>query len=158
MTLNRHNFQESFFSKRYIIAVVLSAVILILSSCVKKVLEQKAQDYFETNYLNSNFVVDLASDSTTDFTSQYTGYTFKLLKTTLTNGPATAEKNGNTYSGTWSVNEDYSKITINLNQPSVLPEFNFLNRQWRFASKALPLLKLTPWGSSAPIKLNLRKL
>jgi hypothetical protein len=157
MTSSKLTFQEFFFKKRYLIAVILSAVILLASSC-KKALEQKAQNYFENNYLNSDFVVDLASDSTADFTSQYAGYTFRLLKNTLSDGPATAVKNGITYTGTWSVNEDYSKLTININQPSVPAEFVFLNRAWRFASKELPVLKLTPWGSSAPVKLNLRRL
>ncbi len=158
MNFHKKSLPEFIFNKRYIIAVILSAVILLTDGCVKQALEKKAQNYFETNYLNSDFVVDLASDSTADLTSQYNGYIFRLLKNTLTDGPATAVKNGATYSGTWSVNEDYSKLTITLNQPSILPEFVFLNRAWRFASKDLPLLKLTPWGSAAPVKLNLRKL
>jgi len=66
-----------------------------------------------------------------------------------------AIKNGVTYTGTWSSNDDYSKLVITLpNPPS---EFSFLSREWRFTSKNLPTLELAPWGSTDPIVLHMRR-
>jgi hypothetical protein len=70
----------------------------------------------------------------------------------------TAIKNGVTYSGTWACNSDYGKLTINITQPSVPAEIGFLNREWRFTKKDLPVMELAPWGSTAPIVLHMRRL
>lgn len=111
------------------------------------------EKYFETNVLNRNFVVSLAQDSSTDLTSNYSGEVFVLLETDFYHGDLKATKNGTVYTGSWSCNDDYSKLTIILpNPPS---EFTFLTRDWRFTSKNLPTMKLAPWGSTAPIALNM---
>lgn len=157
MNSRKQNIETFFCQKQYLIAGLFCAM-LLLNSCVKKILEKKAEDFFVTNYLNTDFIVDLATDSTSDLTAQYDGYVFRLLQNTLKDGPVTAKKNAEVFTGTWITNDDYSKLTILINQPSILPEFNFLNREWRFADKNLPILGLTPWGSLAPTKLNLRKL
>ncbi len=111
------------------------------------------EQYFATNVLNRNFIVSLALDSSADLTSSYSGETFILLETDSYHGDLQATKNGTVYTGSWSCNDDYSKLTITLpNPPS---EFSFLTREWRFTSKNLPTMKLAPWGSTAPIALNM---
>lgn len=113
------------------------------------------EQYFETNVLNSNFIVSLATDNGTDITSNYTGDVFVLLKTDFYHGPLQATKNGTVYTGTWSSNSDYSQLVITLpNPPS---EFQFLARSWRFTSKDLPTMGLAPWGSTDPIVLHMTR-
>ncbi len=111
------------------------------------------EQLFESEILNHDFIVNLAIDNGVNYTSNYNGYTFRLLKTDYYNGPFTAKKGTTTYTGTWSSNTDYSKLTITL--PTTPSEFVFLTREWRFISKNLPQLKLSPWGSSAPIELDI---
>lgn len=150
------------YRSRFIIALIFAAI-LLLSGCKKKGVESISintlQAYFETNILNKNFIVDLATDSTKNITSEYTGYSFILTKTTsYLDGPMNGTKEGITYSGTWSCNEDYSKLIINLTSPTVPTAFIFLNRAWRFTSKSdLNLLKLAPWGSTDPKVLYMRR-
>jgi hypothetical protein len=162
MTYIRNNFFTVFFKWRFIIALLLSAAILFLHGCSKKdinnITGNTLEQYFEDNILNRDFVVDLATDTANDITTQYNGYIFRLLKNTLYDGPMTAIRNGTTYTGTWSSNSDYSKLIININQPSVPAEFIFLNRQWRFTSKDLPVMKLAPWGTTDPKVLYIRRL
>ena len=103
------------------------------------------EQYFEQNILNRDFRVYLATNLGTDITSTYDGYLFRLLKNTNYDGPMTASKNGTVlYTGTWSTNEDFGKLVITLNTPSVPAEFVFLNRQWRFTEKGIPIMKLAP--------------
>ena len=113
------------------------------------------QQYFETNILNSNYTVSLATNNGADLTAQYTGETFILLKTDLVHGPMKATKNGIVYEGTWSVNSDYSQLNISLPNPP--DEFKFLSRSWRFTNKNLPTLKFAPWGSSEALVLNMTR-
>jgi len=103
--------------------------------------------------LNKNFIVVYATDTSVDITSRYNGYTFVLLKTDYYHGPLEVTKNSVLLTGSWSSNDDYSKLVITL--PGIPPEFIFLNRQWRFTSKSIPVLKLAPWGSSAPVVLHM---
>ena len=135
------------------------AFYLLLSSCSKSAVEAAqtsyAQQQFEDNILNKNFRVHLAIDNGTDLTTQYSGYTFVLLKITYYNGPMTAVKNGITYNGTWSSNDDYSKLTISF--PSAPAEFVFLNREWKFTKKALPIMELAPWGTLEPKVLHMER-
>ncbi len=149
-----------FYKTRFIIAVLISAL-LLATSCKKtqeayvaNVLEQ----YFEQNILNRDFIVRFASDEGSDITNQYTGYVFRLLKNTYYDGPMTAKIGSQTYTGTWSSNEDFGKLIITLNSPSIPTEFNFINRQWRFTEKAIPVMKLAPWGSSAAKELHMERL
>lgn len=150
------------YRKRFFIAVLFSVVLLVASSC-KKVQEDLTQNileqYFEQNILNRDYRVHLASNLGTDLTADYDGYLFRLLKNTNYDGPMTASKNGVIlYTGTWSTNEDFGKLVINLNTPTVPAEFVFLNRQWRFTEKGIPIMKLAPWGSSADIVLHMERL
>ncbi|MEP6676020.1 MAG: hypothetical protein ABJA78_12740, partial [Ferruginibacter sp.] len=112
---------------------ILLATILLLSGCKKNAITQAQQDflqqYFETNILNQNYTVILATDTTHDLTANYNGYLFKLLKNTLLDGPMTATKGTTVYNGTWSCNDDYSKLTINF-ITATPPEFVFLTREW----------------------------
>ncbi|MFN8245528.1 MAG: hypothetical protein U0T56_03985 [Ferruginibacter sp.] len=151
-----------FYRKRLFIALLCSAILLFASSC-KKVKEDLTvnilEQYFEQNILNRDFRVYLATNLGTDITSTYDGYLFRLLKNTNYDGPMTASKNGTVlYTGTWSTNEDFGKLVITLNTPSVPAEFVFLNRQWRFTEKGIPIMKLAPWGSSADIVLHMERL
>lgn len=137
------------------VAFIVFSLFVLFSSCKKISPENNPllEQYFETNILNSNFIVSLAKEGASDLTSNYEGYVFVLLKTDLYHGPMTATKNGTVYTGSWSSNEDYGKLIITL--PDALPEFAFLTRSWRFTSKNLPTLKLAPWGSNDPIQLNM---
>ncbi len=139
---------------------ILSVVLLtVFNGCSKSAIETAqtsyAQQQFEDNILNKNFRVYLAIDNGTDLTAQYNGYTFVLLKSTFYNGPLTAVKSGITYNGTWSSNDDYSKLVIIL--PSAPPEFTFLNREWRFTKKSLPIMELAPWGTTEPKVLHMER-
>lgn len=141
--------------------LALSALALVLAfcSCSKSAVEAVQASYlqqqFEDNILNKNFRVYLATDNGADLTAQYNGYTYVLLKSTYYNGPMTAVKNGVTYNGTWSSNEDYSKLVISF--PNTPPEFVFLNREWRFTKKALPIMELAPWGTTEPKVLHMER-
>lgn len=150
------------YKSRFIIAII-SAMILLLTGCKKPGIDSISintlQAYFETNILNKDFVVDLAKDGSTDKTSEYSGYTFILTKTTsYLDGPMTGTKGSQVYTGTWSSNDDYSKLTISLTSPSTPAEFIFLNRSWRFTKKDLPVMQLAPWGSTDPKVLYMRRL
>lgn len=145
---------------RFLIAILFAAAILLFQGCKKgeSPTEDLYKKYFEENILNSDFVVSLATDNGTDLTAQYNGWVFMLYKNTYFDGPMTAKKNGVTHTGTWASNGDYSMLTINLTLPSVPQEFVFINRQWKFTKKALPVMELAPWGSTAPIVLHMRRL
>lgn len=148
------------FRSRYFIAL-LFALILISAGCKKakeKITENILQEYFDTNILNRDFRVKLATDNGTDLTSQYDGYVFRLMKNTNYDGPMTGIKNSTTITGTWSSNEDFSKLTISLTQPSIPTEFIFLNRPWRFTKKAVPVMELAPWGTGEPYVLHMERL
>ena len=155
------NMSLTIFNDRFIIALICAALIL-LSGCkkdIEDIPESTLQGYFETNILNKNFVVDLATDSSVDKTSLYTGYSFILTKTTLyTEGPMTGTKDGVVYTGTWKSNADYSQLAISLNSPSIPTAFIFLNRVWRFTKKSLPIMELAPYGSTDPKVLHMRRL
>jgi hypothetical protein len=152
---------STIFNYRFVIALICAAL-LLLSGCKKSISDIPAetlQSYFEKNILNKNFVVELATDSSVDKTSLYTGYNFILTKgVSYTEGPMTGTKDGIVYSGTWVSNEDYSKLAINLNAPSIPAEFIFLNRVWRFTKKSLPIMQLAPFGSTDPKVLYMRRL
>ncbi len=148
------------YRSRFII-VLLAALVLLAVKCKKPGPEYVVniyEQYFETNILNVDFRVKLATDNGSDLTSQYEGYRFRLLKNTYYDGPMTATRNGVVINGTWSSNDDYSKLIITLNQPSVPAEFVWLNRSWRFTKKAIPIMELAPWGSQDPHVLHMERL
>ncbi len=148
------------FRSRYIIAL-LFAVLLLAISCKKtqdKIQQDLLQQYFETNILNRDFRVQLATDTANDITAQYDGYIFRLYKNTNYDGPMTGIKNGVTTTGTWSCNDDFSKLSIHLTLPSTPPEFTFINRDWRFTKKAVPVMELAPWGTTDPKVLHMERL
>jgi hypothetical protein len=155
-----HPITEFLLKWRFIIAILFAAAILLFQGCSKgeSPTEDLYKKYFEENVLNSDFVVDVATDNGADITAQYSGWVFMLLKDTYFGGPMTAKKNGSTYTGTWSSNSDYGMLTINITQPSVPTEFVFLNRQWRFTKKALPVMELAPWATAGPVVLHMRRL
>jgi len=113
------------------------------------------EQYFEANVLNQNFIINLATNNGVDITSQYSGYTFKMLKTDYYHGPTEIKKGATAYAGTWSSNSDYSKLVLTL--PGTPPEFAFLNREWRFTKKNLSQLELAPWGTTEPLVLHMVK-
>jgi hypothetical protein len=140
------------------LSLFLLLLLLINASCKKNgsssnnvLLEQ----YFEANVLNKNFTVSLATDNGTDLTANYNGYVFMLLKDDYFHGPLQASKGGSVYTGSWSCNDDYGKLTIVL--PDSPAEFKFLTREWRFTSKNLPTLKLAPWGSTQAVVLHMHR-
>lgn len=138
------------------ISFTVISCLILFASCKKAgdlVDNPLLQQYFETNVLNRDFTVSLATDNSTDLTPNYTGYTFVLLKTDNYHGPLKATIGSTVYMGTWSSNEDYSKLDISLPVPP--QEFTFLNRAWRFTSKSFPTLKLSPWGSTEALVLHM---
>jgi hypothetical protein len=147
------------FKKIITIPVIALIAQLGLNSCSKEAIvaakQEQAGDYFASNILNSNFRVQMATDNGADITSQYTGFTFVLQQYTLSAGSMTATKNGVTYIGNWACNSDYSKLTISL--PNLPSEFVFLNRDWKFTKKALPVMELAPWGTTEPKVLHMEK-
>lgn len=149
------------FRSRYIIAIIF-AVFLLATGCKKTkdaITQNILEQYFESNILNRDFRVKLATDNGTDLTTHYDGYTFRLLKNTNFDGPMTGVKNGATITGSWNCNEDFSKLSISLTQPATPTEFIFLNRAWRFTKKAVPVMELAPWGGSVnPIVLHMERL
>ncbi|MEP6713337.1 MAG: hypothetical protein ABJA37_13005 [Ferruginibacter sp.] len=158
---NKKPFAVIFFKWRAAVAIGFALSLMIIQSCNKlpggsDYTNTLLQQYFENNILNRDFIVSLATDNGADLTSQYNGYIFRLTKNTLIDGPITGTKNGTTtYTGTWSCNEDYSKLVINITQPTPPAEFIFLNRQWRFTKKDIPTMELAPWGSSEPKVLHM---
>ncbi len=113
------------------------------------------EQYFETNVINKNFIINFASDNGTNLTANYADYTFRLLKTDFYHGPLEAQKNSTIIQGTWSSNEDYSKLIITL--PDTPSELSFLTRQWRFTKKRPEQLELAPWGSTEPVILYMKR-
>ncbi|MEP6583341.1 MAG: hypothetical protein ABJA90_03700 [Ginsengibacter sp.] len=129
---------------------------LLFTSCKKSgdlVNNPLLEQYFETNILNRDFTVSLATDNNTDLTPNYIGYIFVLLKTDFYHGPLKATIGNTVYMGTWSSNEDYSKLDISLSAPPA--EFTFLSRAWKFTSKSFPTMKLSPWGSTEALVLHM---
>jgi hypothetical protein len=149
------------YTHRFFIAL-LCAALLLLSGCKKTaadIPQQTLQQYFEETILNKEFVVEYAKDTANDITSDYTGYTFMLTRTTsYTDGPMTGKKNGVTITGTWTSNDDYGKLVINLINPAPPAAFTFLNRSWKFTKKSLPIMELAPWGTTDPKILHMRRL
>jgi hypothetical protein len=70
----------------------------------------------------------------------------------------TGTKAGVTYSGTWTSNDDYSKLIISLTTPTPPAEFSFINRSWKFTKKAVPVLELAPWGTTEAKVLHMERL
>ena len=140
--------------KRYLLLFLLPVV--ILASCKKEKNMGSAQEkLFEQNLLNQNFVVSYADDYGTVLTANYAGYIFILSKIDYYHGPMKAIKDGVTYPGTWSANDDYGKLTISF--PDTPAELKFLSREWRFKSKSFSVLKLAPWGEGEGINVNMSK-
>jgi hypothetical protein len=142
------------------IILLLLTFFLYFISCKKSNLSTGGtgtyfERYFDDSVLNKNFIVNLATDSGINITAQYSGFTFKMLKTDYYHGPMEAYKDGNIYTGTWSSNSDYSKLVITL--PNSEP-FIFLNRAWRFTKKDPPQMKLAPWGSTEALVLHMLRL
>lgn len=136
--------------------ILLVLIIFCFTACNKPVATNTGtpvEKYFEDNVLNRDFIVNFASDNGADITANYSSYVFKMTKTDFYHGPAEARIGTTVYTGTWRSNDDYSKLVITL--PTSPAAFIFLNREWRFTSKALPQLKLAPWGSSDPLILHM---
>lgn len=138
--------------------LIFLASLTVCFSCKKSfqnIDESLLQKYFEKYVIGNDFVVSLAKDSSSDLTSMYSGYKFVLLETDLYHGPLKATNGSDEYYGTWSTNNDYSKLDIAL--PDSIPGFSFLSRSWRFTKKENPTLQLAPWGSSAPLVLHMTR-
>ncbi len=134
----------------------LPVLLLLLISCHKKKDNTILEQFFEDNILDQSFVITQANDESTDLTANYAGYNFVLKKgSDYYHGPLKVTYNSSSYNGTWSSNDDYSKLKIQL--PSNPSAFIFLNRDWRFTSKNLPELKFAPWGSTSNIQLTMKR-
>lgn len=149
---------------KLVMAGSLAVMVLIFTASCKKLKAAAGnrtalEELFEENILNRTFVVHLAIDNDIDITSQYAGYSFVLTKdTSFYHGSMTGTRNGFIYYGTWACNEDFSKLSINLTQPSIPAEFLFINRAWKFTKKAFPIMELAPWGSTEPKVLHMQRL
>lgn len=135
--------------------------IIVMPSCKKAATPEQVvtgnilEQYFDQNILNKDFTVYYAKDTGNVITGQYAGWVFRLLKNTYYDGAMTAVINGVTYTGNWSSNADYGKLIINIQQPAPQAGMNFINREWRFTEKALPIMKLAPWGSADDTELHM---
>lgn len=149
------------YNNRLFVVLILAAA-LLLSSCKKKVediSQQTLQEYFEETILNKNFIVEYAKDTAEVITGDYFADTFVMKKgSTYYDGVMTGKNGGITYTGTWSSNEDYSRLVININSPVPPSSYTFLNRPWRFTKKSLPIMELAPWGTTDPKVLHMRRL
>ena len=106
---------------------------------------------FSINVLNRDFTVQYALDTTNDRTAEFNNWHFFLSNnTSYFNGPMIGVNGTDTIRGHWGCNSDYSKLSILLNDPYTPASFAFLNRDWRFTSKAFPTMKLAPWGTTDP--------
>lgn len=148
------------FRMRFVIVVIIS-LILLLTGCSKSggisaIPQTVLQQFFEQNILNRDYKVKLATDTGVDLTPRYNGYIFRLLKNTSFDGALTATKGPAIYNGTWSSNDDYSKLVITL--PTLPVEFVFLNREWKFTKKDIPVMELAPWGTTDPKVLQMERL
>jgi hypothetical protein len=148
------------YNYRFLIALSFAAI-LLLCSCKKKaedISQKTLQEYFEETILNKNFIVEYAKD-TVDITGNYGTDTFVMKKgATYYDGVMTGKNGAVTYTGTWSSNEDYSKLNINIDAPTPPSTYIFLNRAWRFTKKSLPVMELAPWGTTDPKVLHMRRL
>jgi hypothetical protein len=158
-TLKSEGMPGVMYKSRFIIAIAF-ALLLLLTGCSKEALIEKnrslLEQYFEDNILNKDFRVKLATDNGANLTAQYNDYTFKLTKNTLLDGPMTAATATATLTGTWSCNDDYSKLVITL--PTSVAAFSFLSREWKFTKKAIPVMELAPWGTTEPKVLHMERL
>ncbi len=149
------------YNNRFFIALLLAAV-LLMGSCKKAITtipEQTLQQYFEETILNKNFIVQYAKDTSADLTANYTTDTFVLKKgATYYDGEMTGKNGTVLYTGTWSSNEDYGKLVININTPTPPAAYSFINRAWKFTKKSLPIMELAPWGTTDPKVLHMRRL
>lgn len=147
------------YNSRFIIALCMAAL-LLFTGCKKGGTitpnQNALEQYFEENVLNKDFTVHFASDNGADITSQFSGFTFKLLKNTYYDGAMTATNSLFTINGTWSSNSDYSKLVITL-PSTTFPSFAFLSREWKFTKKAIPILELAPWGTTEPDILHMQR-
>ena len=161
MRINDENMPEFLLRSRFLIALAV-ALLLFFSGCKKAVQDIQVsalQRYFEQEILNRTYIVDLASDNGTDKTQDFSGYQFILTKTnSYTDGPMIGYRNSDTIRGTWTSNEDYGFLTIDLNTPVPPSSFSFINRKWRFVRKEIPVMQLAPWGTTDPKVLNMRRL
>ncbi len=118
------------------------------TSCRKKKIEEKVYEpsflnkYFEENILNRDITISIAKFEGRDTTPMYSGYVFKLLKNTYYDGPFEARLNGTTYTGTWSCNDDYSKLILDIKKTGAL---EWVSITWKFTSKSTTTLELAPW-------------
>jgi hypothetical protein len=151
------------YRSRFVIVVLVSILLLLISCSKATEIQQQAQQaqltlaqqYFQDNILNRDFRVKLATDSGVDVSAQYNGYLFRLTKNTLLDGPMTGSNGISNYTGTWSCNDDYSKLTISFTSPP--PQFSFINREWKFTKKAVPVMELAPWGTTDPKVLHMER-
>ena len=157
---HKFNTMKTWINRTGIMYVASLTLLFFIAGCSKSEVVAAAQttyvqQQFEDNFLNKNFRVHLATDNGVDLTTRYTGYTFILQKSTYYNGPMTATKSGITYNGTWSSNDDYSKLVITF--ASTPAEFVFLTREWKFTKKSLPIMELAPWGTLEPKVLHMER-
>ena len=154
------NMPSFIYKVRFIIALIFAAVLLLVCGCVKPTASNPlVQSFFTENVFNRNFIVQFASDSSLDITSQYANDTFVLKNdTSYYSGTITASKAGTIYTGTWSSNSDYSELIIDITNPTTPVEFNFLNIAWRFTKKDFPIMQLAPWGTTVPKVLYMERL
>lgn len=115
----------------------------------------QAEKLFEQNILHRPFVVDLAEEDGRNITATFRGYHFILMKTDYYHGPLRAIHDGSVITGSWSTNDDFSKLVIEL--PAGTAQFDFLSTSWRFTKKGLPVMKLAPWGAASNKVLHMRR-
>ena len=162
-TVDKLKNRPFFTFKRSLIISLFCFTALSITNCKKLALlsgdPTAMEQFFAENVLNKSFVVNFASDNNTDITNTFSNYLFNFSKTnSFYEGTITANKAGNTYTGTWSSNSDFSKLVINITTPTVPSELEFLNRAWKFTQKDPQIMKLAPWDDNSAKVLHITRL
>ena len=129
-------------------SVIVCLIVAVLALSCKKKIEEKVFEpsflnkFMEDNILNRDFTITEARFEGRDTTAMYNGYVFKLLKNTYYDGPFEARRNGNTYTGTWQSNDDYSKLILDIKVNDTL---RWVSLTWKFKSKTQTSLEIIPW-------------
>jgi len=126
---------------------------IALTSCNKKddnldtaiALKQASQNDFATNVANHDLTVAMAKDDGTDITANFAGYTFKIVDSaaTATSGVVTVANDLLSVTGTWFVDESFSKITFQF-PTAVIPKLIFFNKEWGFKGTSSATINLQP--------------
>ena len=128
------------------------AAALFTISC-KKLVEDKERSIILDAMTNGRWYVELYKDTTTDVTSEFTGYEFQFYEDSKVDGIKGGSVRG---SGTWSA--DASNYTITANFPAAAGDtLRRLNYIWKLTDSYLNYVEAKTTTSQGDNILHLRK-